>query len=102
MKTHIIIITIWPNKGRGGSVHGGFCKGAYQLCKATEQLGSLNAAAKSLGMAYSKAWTLIADIESDFGKKLLDKKGANGSTLTKACKKLMAQYEKEIEKCSKL
>ena len=101
MKIHRMV-TIWPNERRGASLHGGFCKGCYLLCKEVEKTGSIHAASSKLGMAYSKAWRLMLDVENDFGVKIFYRDGARGSTLTKAGEVLMHLYEEEVRKCSSL
>ncbi len=60
-----------------------FGRGIADLCLGVRELGSLNAAAKSMGMAYSKAWRIIKETEAALGAQLLDRDGAHGSTLTK-------------------
>ena len=69
-----------------------FGLGVANLCMGVRELGSLNAAAKSMGMAYSKAWRIIKDTESALGFQLLDRDGAHGSTLTKEGQKLLETY----------
>ena len=41
-----------------------FGRGIASLCIGVRDTGSLNAAAKSMGMAYSKAWRIIKDTGS--------------------------------------
>ena len=93
------MVTIWPDDGPGTSQHGGFCKGVYLLCKNIEKHGSLLEASKVLKMAYSKAWKLLNEVESDFGFQIIDRKGAAGSTLTDNGKRLMKTYEQEVNRC---
>lgn len=59
-----------------------FGRGIADLCLGVRELGSLNAAAKSMGMAYSKAWRIIKETEAALDTQLLDRDGAHGSTLT--------------------
>lgn len=59
-----------------------FGRGVADLCLGVRNSGSLNAAAKSMGMAYSKAWRIMKDTESALGVSLLNRDGAHGSTLT--------------------
>ena len=73
--------------------HGVFGKGTVALLHGVEEFGSLNRAAKELGMAYSKAWTLIRDVEANFGVQLLDRDGARGSQVTEEGKRLIAVYD---------
>lgn len=77
-----------PNSKRNSM----FGKGIAQLCLGVRKSGSLNAAAKSMGMAYSKAWRIIKDTEATLDVMLLHRDGAHGSTLTKEGDKLIDMY----------
>lgn len=70
-----------------------FGPGVAMLCDGVRQLGSLNAAAKSMGMAYSKAWRIIKDTEATLGIRLLDRDGAHGSQLTRDGNCLLDVYQ---------
>lgn len=89
-----------------------FGRGIANLCTGVRELGSLNAAAKHMGMAYSKAWRIVKDTESALGFQLLIRDGAHGSDLTdegnmlldayiKLNNKLEAYAAKEFEKLFK-
>lgn len=69
-----------------------FGRGIASLCEGVRETGSLNAAAKSMGMAYSKAWRIIKDTEAALGVQLLHRDGAHGSSLTDSCSKLLDAY----------
>ncbi|MEG0324047.1 MAG: LysR family transcriptional regulator [Raoultibacter sp.] len=69
-----------------------FGKGIANLCTGVRTTGSLNAAAKSMGMAYSKAWRIIKETEAALGVQLLDRDGAHGSTLTEEGNKILDAY----------
>ena len=69
-----------------------FGRGVANLCLGVRELGSLNAAAKSMKMAYSKAWRIIKETEAALGIMLLDRDGAHGSTLTEEGNKLLDAY----------
>ncbi len=69
-----------------------FGRGIAELCCGIRELGSLNAAAKSMGMAYSKAWRIVKDTETALGFPLLNRDGAHGSTLTPEGDKLLDTY----------
>lgn len=69
-----------------------FGRGVANLCLGVRELGSLNAAAKSMKMAYSKAWRIIKETEAALGMQLLDRDGAHGSTLTENGAKLLDAY----------
>lgn len=75
-----------------------FGRGIANLCVGVRELGSLNAAAKSMGMAYSKAWRIVKDTESALGVQLLVRDGAHGSNLTEEGDMLLNAYLKVDKK----
>ena len=93
MKAHnlkpCIKLTIENPKSGSSSAFG---PGIAALCDGVRETGSLNAAAKNMGMAYSKAWRIIKETEAALGIQLLDRDGAHGSTLTKEGDKLLDTY----------
>ena len=78
-----------------------FGRGIANLCLGVREKGSLNAAAKSMKMAYSKAWRIIKETEAALGMQLLDRDGAHGSTLTDDGNKLLDAYLKIDAKLQK-
>ena len=84
-----IRLSITNPASESGSVFG---RGIANLCLGVREAGSLNAAAKGMGMAYSKAWRIIKETEAALGIQLLDRDGAHGSTLTEAGDKLLDAY----------
>ena len=48
-----------------------FGPGIAKLCLGVREMGSLNAAAKGMRMAYSKAWRIIKDTEETLDVQLL-------------------------------
>ena len=76
-----------------------FGRGIAKLCEGVRETGSLNAAAKGMGMAYSKAWSIIKDTEAALGVQLLNRDGAHGSTLTAEGETLLMAYF-EVEKAA--
>lgn len=77
-----------------------FGPGIAKLCQGVSETGSLNAAAKSMGMAYSKAWRIVKGTEKALGIQLLIRDGARGSTLTEDAAKLLEAYhtlQKELQ-----
>ena len=48
------------------------------LCRGVRDDGSLNKAAKNMGMAYSKAWRIMKQTEEAFGFNLINRDGAQG------------------------
>lgn len=71
-----------------------FGRGVAMLCRGVRDDGSLNKAAKNMGMAYSKAWRIMKQTEATFGFDLINRDGAHGSTLTEQGAKLLTAYEK--------
>ena len=53
-----IRLSIMNPDAESGSLFG---RGIASLCLGVRETGSLNAAAKGMGMAYSKAWRIIKD-----------------------------------------
>lgn len=80
--------------------HGSLSRGSAALLNGVREFGSLNKAAQSMNMAYSKAWTLINKLEDNFQTPFIVRAGANGSHLTSEGEKLLDSYyaiEKEAE-----
>ena len=74
-----------------------FGPGVAQLLRRVEDKRSLRAAAISMGMAYSKAWTIIKTAEKDLGFPLLVSttggKNGGGASLSQQAMSLLAAYE---------
>lgn len=74
-----------------------FGEGPYRLLKGVEEFGSLNQAAKNMGMCYSKAWKIINRAEKQLDFSLLDRKAGGtdggGSLLTARAQELINCYE---------
>lgn len=68
-------------------------RGIVSLCRLVDETGSLNKAAHEMGMAYSKAWSIIKRTEESFGFPLLSRKGNKGSELTPEARQIIAVYE---------
>ncbi len=83
-----------------------FAEGRRMLLESVERLGSLNAAAKELGMSYRAAWGKIKATEKTLGLKLLDVttggKGGGGAKLTNDARKLVSSYNNYVKKMSKI
>ncbi|WP_302962153.1 winged helix-turn-helix domain-containing protein [uncultured Adlercreutzia sp.] len=87
--TPVVRITISNPEAEEKSAFG---PGIAKLCLGVREHGSLNAAAKAMRMAYSKAWRVIKDTESTLGVQLLLRDGAHGSTLTAEGETLLDAY----------
>ena len=96
--TPTIRLSIMNPDAESGSLFG---RGIASLCLGVRETGSLNAAAKGMGMAYSKAWRIIKDTEAALDLQLLNRDGAHGSDLTEAGNKLLDTYLAIEEKLQK-
>ena len=85
----IVRLAVAVDDSEGGSQFG---RGIANLCLGVRELGSLNAAAKSMRMAYSKAWRIIKETEAALGIQLLNRDGAHGSTLTDEGNRILDAY----------
>ncbi len=74
-----------------------FGPGVAQLLRRVDELHSLRAAAMSMSMAYSKAWTVIRNAEEGLGFKLLSSaaggKNGGGAVLTDEARRMIGAYE---------
>ncbi len=74
-----------------------FGPGVAQLLKRVDEKHSLRAAAISMQMAYSKAWTIIKTAEKEFGFELLvtttGGKHGGGASLSAQAQAILAAYE---------
>ena len=85
-------------KNKNVEAHGAAMgRGIVSLCRLVDKTGSLNKAAHEMGMAYSKAWSIIKKTEESFGFPLLHRKGNKGSELTPEGRQAVAVYE-ELQK----
>ena len=80
-----------------------FGPGIAVLLQKVQELHSLRAAAMSIGMAYSKAWTILKNAQQSLGFKLLDSttggKHGGGARLAPEAAALLAAYR---EYCGEL
>lgn len=80
-----------------------FGEGPWQLLREVEKTGSLNAAASSLGMAYTKALKILRNAETALGFPLTNRstggRSGGGSTLTQEGKEWMERYEAYRDAC---
>ena len=85
----VVRLSITNNADDSDSLFG---PGVAALCAGVREFGSLNAAAKDMKMAYSKAWRIVKETEASLGMQLLNRDGAHGSTLTEEGNKLLDAY----------
>lgn len=71
---------------------GSFGGGCAALLEGVAEEGSLNRAAKRMGMAYSKAWRIVREAEAHLGCELLARNGARGSSLTPEGERALRAY----------
>jgi len=73
-----------------------FGPGRMQLLEGIAKTGSINKAAKEMGMSYKKAWTMIKELNKQFTTPMVitqsGGEGGGGSALTPAAKQLMEYY----------
>ncbi len=79
-----------------------FGPGIAELLRLVDEHHSLRAAAKSMKMAYSKAWSITKNSEKGLGFKLLESStgGANGggAALTPEARQILESYERYCKK----
>ena len=70
--------------------------GRYRLLRAVEHSGSINAAARELGLSYRKVWTQLQAMEASAPFPLLERrtggKGGGATRLTPAIRELLDSY----------
>lgn len=75
-------------------------RGIHELLQRVDELHSLRAAAQSMEMAYSKAWTIVRQCEQELGFPLLHSvtggKHGGGATVTQEARQIMETYERFI------
>ena len=74
-----------------------FGPGVAELLRRVDELHSLRAAAQSMEMAYSKAWTITRNAEEELGFRLLVSstggRHGGGATLTEDARRLLGAYD---------
>ena len=80
-----------------------FGPGIAALLRRVKENNSLRSAAAAMGMAYSKAWTILKSCEEHLGFKLLHStvggKNGGGATLTDDAERMLTAYD---EYCNEL
>ena len=83
-----------------------FGSGIAQLLRGIQEHHSLRAAAQSMGMAYSKAWTIMRNCEAELGFPLLHSstggRHGGGATLTPEAEQLLEAYERYCKRLREL
>jgi molybdate transport system regulatory protein len=87
------VCKVWLDNG--GKAFG---EGPLELLKGVERTASLHKASTEMGMAYSKAWRLIREMEDRLGFLLLERKtggpSGGGSRLTPEAVDLMKRFDR--------
>jgi molybdate transport repressor ModE-like protein len=82
-----------------------FGPGPMRLLEGVERTGSLNQAAGEMGMAYSKAWKLIHELEKEWGFALIVTRAGGshggGSHLTEEGRDLLERYRSMLAEVSR-
>ena len=93
---------VWVEDESGRPLLG---NGRIQILLAVEETGSLNAAAKALGMSYRGAWCRISNTEKRLGARLLERtvggKAGGGSHLTPFARTIIERFnalQRAVEK----
>lgn len=80
-----------------------FGEGPCRLLRGVEELGSLKKAAARMGMAYTKALSMIKRAERELGFPLTERviggKSGGGSYLTPEAKEFVEKYERYRDAC---
>ena len=78
-------------------------EGNVKLLKAIEDTGSLSKAAKSIGMSYKKAWSLVNAVNKRAKKPVtinsIGGKGGGGAELTPYGKTLITSFDEINKRC---
>jgi len=79
-----------------------FGPGIAELLHRVDEHHSLRAAAKSMELAYSKAWTIMKNAEAGLGVKLISSstggKNGGGAVLTEEGRRMLAAYDSYCQK----
>ncbi len=86
---------VWIEDNQGQVIFG---LGRFRILSAIDRCGSINAAAKDLGMGYRAIWGKIKATEEGLGSPLLTRtaggKTGGGSQLTPLARKLLQEFER--------
>lgn len=74
-------------------------EGRIQLLEAIVETGSINQAAKQMGMSYKSAWSKIRSTEAHYKTKIVHSDKASGTHLSSAGKELLRGYRRMKRQC---
>jgi molybdate transport system regulatory protein len=76
--------------------------GKAELLEAIQETGSISAAARSMGMSYRRAWTLVDNMNTDFVEPVISTnaggKGGGGASVTPLGEEVIRRYRTIEEK----
>ncbi len=92
--------SIWISNEKGHRIFG---LGPYQLLKCIEEQGSLNKAAKDMGISYTKAFNILKRAEEELNMTLIERVvggvHGGGSKVTSDGEKLLEKFESYRTQC---
>ncbi len=88
----------WIEDSHGNMIMG---EGRRKILELIEKTGSINKAAKEMGMSYRGVWGKIKATERHLNQKILTAGKGQGSVLTKEGKKILNYYSRLKEGCRK-
>ncbi len=94
-KTRLTIYNDYNPESRG------FGRGIVMLLDNIEKTGSIRKAASIMGMAYSKSWKILTEVEREFGIRLLERDGHRGSSLSIQARLLLDAYKSVLDELEK-
>ncbi|CAG0993790.1 Molybdenum-pterin-binding protein MopA [Flavobacteriales bacterium] len=101
MSSFTVKSRIWIESSKG--IYLGY--GKIALLEKISETGSINSAAKELGLSYKKAWKLIESMNAQSTSPLVKTetggKGGGGTVVTKAGLKAIKAFNKLDKKCKK-
>ena len=74
-------------------------EGRMHLLEAIAAAGSINRAAKTMGMSYKSAWSKIRSTEAHLQSKIVHSDKSRGTRLTAAGKELLQKYKQMKQQC---
>ena len=74
-------------------------EGRMHLLEAIVATGSINRAAKAMGMSYKSAWSKIRSTEAHLQSKIVHSDKSRGTRLTEAGQELLQKYKQMKQQC---
>ena len=94
-------LKFWLENEQGSTIFG---RGSIEFLALIDELGSISAAAKLLGLSYKKVWSQICELERELGRELfIRKKGAGkqgGTRLKEEARELLRSaqaFDEELQ-----